>query len=401
VSDRIGSGGPSGGAPAPVYEQEEALLTRHFALILLATALFGMAFSAYFLFPKFLATELHADPPTIGGLSAITMFVSVLFTPVVGVQIDRRRRRPFSTLGAVLFAVAGAGMVVADHVGPLMWLLRALQGVAFTLFFISLSTLAVDLAPPKRMGQAIGLFGGVMISTNALGPALAEWGAHAFGWPSVFAATGVAAVLAALLTLLIAERPHEHVEEAPTRMLALVTRAGLRRMLVVAMLAGATMGTLFTFYQPWALTLGLERVSGFLIGFAGCAMVVRFGLGGLADRLGRLRVATVSSFFYIAAPLLMIRVDVAGLVLTGCLLGLAHGLFFPALNAVALDHATSRERGKAMAAYHGAFNIGFAGGSYLLGFLVVATNYPTIFALAAPGAQRASCCWPRRSAAVA
>ena len=366
-------------------ERDEKLLTGHFALILVAIALFGMAFSSYFLFPKFLATELRADPPVIGGLSAITMFVSVLFTPIVGVQIDRRRRRPFSTLGALLFALAGAGMVVADHVGPLMWALRALQGAAFTLFFISLSTLAVDLAPAKRMGQAIGLLGGVMISTNALGPALAEWGAHAFGWPSVFAATSVAAALAALLTLCIVERPHEHVEEAATRMLALVTRPGMRRVLVVAMLAGATMGTLFTFYQPWALMQGIERVSGFLIGFAGCAMVVRFGLGGLADRLGRLRVATVSAFFYIAAPIMMIRVDIAGLVLTGCLLGLAHGLFFPALNAVALDHASRRERGKAMAAYHGAFNIGFAGGSYLLGFLVVATSYPAIFALAGAG----------------
>lgn len=369
---------------ASLTEPREAdrLLTRQYALILLCTALFGLAFSAYFLFPKFLATELAADPPTIGGLSAITMFVSVLFTPIVGVEIDRRGRKPFSTLGGIVFALAGAGFVVVDEVGPLMWVLRAMQGAAFTLFFISLSTLTADLAPAKRLGQAIGLFGGVMISTNALGPALAEWGAHAFGWPAVFAATSLAAALAALLTRLIAEPPHEHVDQAPTRMLDLVVRQGLRRVLVVAMMSGSALGTLFTFYQPWALMRGIEHVSGFLIGFAGCAMVVRFGLGGLADRLGRLRVATVSSFFYIAAPFSMIWVDAPGLVLAGCLLGLAHGLFFPALNAVALDHATTRERGKAMAAYHGAFNIGFAAGSYLLGFIVVATSYPTIFSIA-------------------
>jgi predicted MFS family arabinose efflux permease len=362
-----------------------ALLTRPFALILLNTALFGLAFSAYFLFPKYLAVELAADPPTIGGLSAITMFVSVLFMPVVGTEIDRRGRRPFSTLGAAVFAVASAGLLLVDHVGPLLWVLRAMHGAAFTLFFISLSTLAADLAPPARLGQAIGLFGGVMISTNALGPALAEWAAHRFGWSLVFAATAIAAALAMLLTRLIAEPAREHGEEAPTSMPALIARPGLRRVLVVAMLAGSAMGTLFTFYQPWALTRGLEQVSSYLIAFAGCAMFVRFGLGGLADRMGRQRIATLSLCAYIAAPFAMIWVDTLGLVLAGCLLGFAHGLFFPALNAVALDYATLRERGKAMAAYHGAFNVGFATGSYLFGFVAVAAGYPIIFAVAATG----------------
>ena len=53
------------------------------------------------------------------------------------------------------------------------------------------------------------------------------------------------------------------------------------------------------------------------------------------------------------------------------------------MNAVALGFAHNRERGKAMAAFHGAFNIGFAGGSYLLGYLAMATSYPTIFVIAA------------------
>ena len=171
------------------------LLTVPFLLILVATALFGLAFSSYFLLPKFLATELAADPATIGGLSAVAMFASVLFMPVVGSEVDRRGRRPLSTLGAGVFAVASAGMLLVNEVGPLIWLLRGVHGAAFTLFLISLSTLATDLAPPQRLGQAIGLYGGVMISTNALGPALAEWAAYQYGWSVVFAATAGAAAL--------------------------------------------------------------------------------------------------------------------------------------------------------------------------------------------------------------
>lgn len=364
---------------------DEPLLTRQFLLILLTTTFIGMSFSSYFLIPKYLATELNADAPTIGGLNAITMFVSVLFTPIVGAGIDRSGRRRFGTLGAALFALASAGFLFVEQIGPLIWSLRALQGAAFTLFFISLSTLTADLAPPRRLGQAIGLFGGVMIATNALGPASAEWAALHYGWDIVFAASAVVAAIAVILTRLLKEPPHEHGEEAATRMLELLIRPGLRRVLLVAVLAGGAMGTLFTFYQPWALTQGVEQVSGFLIAFAVSAMLMRFGLGGLADRLGRRRVAAAALVVYAMAPIAVIWIDTLGLYVGGALFGIAHGLFFPALNAVALDCATSRERGKAMAAYHGAFNIGFAGGSYLLGYVVIATSYPSIFALAAAG----------------
>ncbi|MCB1747278.1 MAG: MFS transporter [Gammaproteobacteria bacterium] len=378
-------GGASHAHPPTPHDETRSLLTTPFVLILLSTALYGMAFSAYFLFPKYMATVFAADPATIGGLNAVSMFMSVVFMPIVGGAVDRHGRRRFATLGAVVFCLACLGFLAVEEVGPLMWVLRSMQGLAFTLFFISLSTLATDLAPPRRMGQAIGLFGGVMISTNALGPAFAEWTALHHGWTMVFAGTAVSSALAALLTTCIAERPHPQVDEAPTSMWAIVTRPGLRRVLLVASLAGCAMGTVFTFYQPWALDRGITHVSTFLVGFAGCAMFVRFGLGGLADRLGRQRVATVSLFFYVAAPMSLIWVDTVGLLVAGCLLGLSHGLFFPALNAVALDHAGLRERGKAMAAYHGGFNIGFAGGSYVLGFVAAAYGYPAIFTVAGVG----------------
>lgn len=79
------------------------------------------------------------------------------------------------------------------------------------------------------------------------------------------------------------------------------------------------------------------------------------------------------------APLALVWLPAIGLLLSGALLGLAHGLFYPAFNAVAVDLAGDRERGKAMAAYNAAFNLGFAGGSYLLGYLAILAGYPAIF----------------------
>ena len=86
---------------------------------------------------------------------------------------------------------------------------------------------------------------------------------------------------------------------------------------------------------------------------------------------------------YVFAPLSLIWLPHLGLWFTGGLLGITHGMFFPALNAVAVEHAPLEARGKAMAAYNGAFNIGFASGSYALGYVALATSYPTVFVIAA------------------
>ncbi len=358
-------------------------MTRQFLLLLLTTAIIGLSFSTYFLLPKFLSVELGADAATIGSLSAMSLLASVICMPIAGVQIDRLGRRLFVLLGALIFSGASAGFLLIDHVGPLLWILRLVQGLAFPLFYLALSTLATDIAPSARIGQAIGIFGAIMISTNALGPALAEWGARLFGWKAVFGATVVAGLLAALLTRFIHEQHRLPSQGDTTTMLALVRRPGLKRVLLVTVMVGWTFGAVFTFYQPWALASGFEQVSTFLVAFAGCAMVMRVGLGSIADRLGRMRVARAALFLYIAVPLSLIWLPTLGLLVTGGLLGIAHGTFFPAFNAVAVEFALESERGKAMAAYNGAFNVGFASGSYLLGHIAIATNFPTIFLIAA------------------
>ncbi len=361
----------------------EPLLTPQFVLLLVTTAIVGLSFSTYFLLPKYYALELAADAATIGGLSGVSLFASVMCMPMVGVLIDRHGRRLFVWMGALLFAVACAGFFLVDRVGPLLWGLRVLQGLAWPLFYLGLSTLATDIAPKARMGQAIGVFGAIMISTNALGPALAEWGARLFSWQAVFGATAAAALLAAILSRFLREHHVPQAHHETTTMHELMRRPGLRRVLVVTVLVGWTFGAMFTFYQPWALANGFEQVSTFLVAFSACAMVVRVGIGSIADRLGRLRVAQATLLLYIAAPLCLIWLPTLGLLFTGGLLGLAHGVFFPALNAVAVEYTQENERGKAMAAYNGAFNVGFAAGSYLLGYVAIATSFPTIFLISA------------------
>jgi predicted MFS family arabinose efflux permease len=67
----------------------------------------------------------------------------------------------------------------------------------------------------------------------------------------------------------------------------------------------------------------------------------------------------------------------------GAAFGLAHGLFYPAFNAMALEGAAPHERGKFMALFNSAFNAGWAGGGLGLGVLAEAAGYPPVFIVSA------------------
>jgi predicted MFS family arabinose efflux permease len=358
----------------------ERILTVHFAALMIGVVTFGLAHSAYFLLPKYLAQELGASAAEIGNVSAAPWLANVLSVPFVGVWIDRYGRRAFAYAGAALLVFSCAGFLFIEGLGPLLIALRVAQGISFSLYFVSTSTIAADLAPQARLSQALGIYGSAFVGTNALAPAGAEWLADAAGWPTVFAATTALAVLPAVLLLAVREPPQLRLphEEVPG-MWATLARPGLAPILVVASLAGATYAALFTFNQPFALERHIEPVSTFLVAYAIAAVAVRAGMGGLADGPNRIKVTLAALTLYGVASIAMVGLGPIPLWGLGAALGLAHGFFYPALNAVAISGASAAARGKVMAVFNGSFNVGFSLGSVALGYLAAAAGYPLVF----------------------
>ena len=352
--------------------------------LLAAVVAFGLAHSAYFLLPKFLALELHADASQIGVYSSAMWFANVALVPFAGVWIDRRGRLPFAFLGAAVLVVACAGFLAVDRLGPFLLALRIAHGIAFTFFFVATQTLAADLAPPARLGQVLGYYGSGFVLTNAVAPAIAEWVSLRAGWPVVFGATAALAALSALLLFFVHERRASQDASAPRvpGIGAALSRPGFARVMCVSALAGVAFAALFTFHQPFALSLGIERVSDFFVAYSIAAGIVRGPFGSLADRAGRLRVTRFALGIYAVAGFTMLALARVGLVWTGAALGVAHGLFYPALNAVALEGAAPDVRGKVTALFNGSFNVGFSFGSFGLGYVAFAFGYMPVFALA-------------------
>ncbi|MEO8903163.1 MAG: MFS transporter [Polyangiaceae bacterium] len=376
--------------------ESESLFSKHFVLLLVVQFCFGMSYTCFFLLPKYLARQFQANADTIGAVAAAALLAGVIASPSMGAWLDRGARRPFITLGALVNALSGAGFAFVHAVSAPLYALRVVHGISYALVFNSVLTLAADLAPPKKLGQAIGLCGAAGMIANAIAPAIAESVADHHGWPLVFELAGAAALLSALLSFGIAEpRPstraatlnaHAHaVTPASTSadtlpsVLSLIRDPRRAGAFVCSAANGAAFGVMFTFTQPFALSLGASKVSRFFIGYTVCALAVRLFLGSLADTYGRRRVAFTGLGLYglIAAMTSLLRPDL--LFAVGAGVGFAHGLLYPAINALAAEGVPRERRGAVMTYFFAAFNTGFAFWVFGFGLVAKSHGYPVVF----------------------
>ena len=353
-------------------------------MLLAAVVSYGFAHSTYFLLPKYLELELHANPAEIGLYTSATWIVTVLFAGLAGKWIDKRGRRPFAFAGAALLAVTCAGFLFVKQLGPLLFALRLVHGLSFTFFFVATQTLAADVAPPEHLGRTIGYYGSAFVFTNAAAPAAAEWLAARAGWHWVFFATTVLAVLSLAVLLPVHERrpPPSPDGALVPGVRATLRRPGFARLMTVAALTGVAFGAAFTFSQPFALSLGITRVSDFFVAYSITAVIVRGPFGSWADRAGRLRVTSFALAAYAVASFASIELESLGLVVTGVAFGFAHGLFYPALNAASLEGAGAELRAKLTGLFNAGFNAGFSVGALGLGYVALRLGYAHVFALA-------------------
>ena len=76
--------------------------------------------------------------------------------------------------GTFLLGASALGYMLIDSAGLLAAVLRGCQGIAGRWLFAAGMSLVADVAPPARLGHAIGLYGAAALATSALGPAVAE-----------------------------------------------------------------------------------------------------------------------------------------------------------------------------------------------------------------------------------
>lgn len=355
-------------------------VNRQVLLIIVTQVVFGFGWSLYLLTPKFLTTALHAGPDVIGLTSAAGGLAGVLTVPFAATGLDRMGRKLFFRVGAVLIVVLSFGYLQVREVSLLVYVLQGCVSAAFVLAFNATAALLADWTPPERLGQAIGWLGGANVLMNAVSTMIAEPIAAHYGWHVVFEIGVVAGLAAFALSFTLQEvSTRETGAHAADDAAQAGTPAGLPAILVAATLVGGVFSAMFSFVQPYAISLGASEVRDFFLGFTASAVACRVLLGGLGDRLGRRPVSAFMMGGYALCALFTANLDPNLLVLYGLAFGAAHGILYPTMSALVLEVMSSKRRGLGMVLFNGAFNVGTALSGLGWGLLAKHHGYPVVY----------------------
>lgn len=356
------------------------LISGAFLRVTIANFFFFLNFASFFLLP-IEVKAMGGDEGTVGAVMGTGGVATLLVLPLVGWLIDRAGRRMFLLLGAAGMAVASAGYLATDEIGPTLFALRALQGVSFALAFTATTTFAAELAPRDRRAQALGVFGISTLLTHAIAPGLGEEVVRRFGFDTLFAiATGCTGVSFLLAVGLPADsRPGQSgLPAVPWRLDRAQWLLGS-----IMMFCGLGFGAVVTFVPTYVQSAHLGRVGVFYLSYTLTAILTRVVGAGLSDSFGR-RAVIVPTLIALGAAILLLAAarSVGALVLIGALFGIAQGINYPTLHAYLIDITPETHLGRAQALFNGAFNLGVTSSAFVFGGVANQLGYRPMFLMA-------------------
>jgi sugar porter (SP) family MFS transporter len=166
----------------------------------------------------------------------IAVLVGVMIGALVGGTVaDRIGRRKTLVWGAILF-IAGSILAPLSPNVYVLFIARALLGVAVGFTSVTAPVYVSELAPPKSRGMLIGLYQFALTSGIALADLVGYWFAGPQGWRLMFAFGLLPALLFLFMVLTVPESPRwlyvqNRLAEAESVLKSYTDEAGARMLL--------------------------------------------------------------------------------------------------------------------------------------------------------------------------
>lgn len=365
-----------------------AILSQHpFLRATVTNFFFFLSLNVFVLLPLHIQ-RLGGTEVDIGVVMGWYSAVGIVCQPLVGPWVDAVGRRPFLLLGVGLLLVSTLLVTVTGSIVGLV-VVRVLQGVAFSVFFVANFSHVIDLVPPEKRGWALGIYGVSGLLSTAIAPLIGEGVIRRFGFQPLFVTAAVVAAVTAWLAWGTRELRRELGQ--PVRGSEWVRASVdevMHRYMAVTLFFGLGAGTIFAFLPTFAESLGVETLALFYTGYAGAAMAVRVFGGRLIDTHGRHAVIVPSMFVQAAATALLASIGLHALrpaapplpvlsllVFAGVMAGGSHGFLYPGLAALVTDEAPAERRGSVVGMFSAVFLVGNAGGAFAFGYVTHAVGY--------------------------
>jgi len=368
--------------------QKEPLFTGSFLLLLAGSLMLQTGMGVFYLFPLFVL-EIGGNKADIGILMGAMSLAAVCGRPWVSGLVDRIGRKGSLVTASLLLMLVSVihlfFMGAIDQSFPVLMILRLMFGGGLALSIVAGLTMTSDLVPAGRLTEGIGYFGITPLVGIALGPVVAEGMVHRWGFHAMFLAA-LAIFIAAFLTLMpLRDQFTRSVDTAGgfgNFFKALQTPI-VWRMSAICLCFGLAFAAHSSFVAPFAHKNALS-VSAYFAAYSAAAVLARISGGYLAYRFGEIRVMPAALVMGGIGFLCLLGVSTTpGLVGTGFLAGMGHGLLFPSLIAVTIRPIATGNRGKVNGVVTGGFDAGVFIGALVMGQLGELFGFSIIFGTAA------------------
>lgn len=336
---------------------------------------FGVAYSFGAFFAP-MAAEFGSGSGATSAVFSITACTWFLLGSVSGRAVDRVGPRPVLLVGAAALA---AGLVLTALV-PALWVGYLTYGlgvgIAVACGYVPMVAV-VGAWFDRRRAIALALaVAGIGVGTLAGAPLAAALIADV-GWRQTFVVFGATGAALLVVCALVVPRPPEAGGDAPLAVRDLVRTGSFRSLWVSTVFASLALFVPFVFLPTFAVTLGASPVAGAaLVGVIGMTSVLgRIALGGLADRLGRLR--TYQACFAVLAasfPLWFAAGSYGMLLAFAIVLGIGYGGWIALQPAVVAEIFGLRGLGGVVGLVYTAGAVGALLGPPAAGLLIDATG---------------------------
>ena len=158
---------------------------------------FFLSMNGFVLLPLYIQ-QLGGNEIEIGMVMGLYSGVGIVCQPLIGPWVDVIGRRPFMLAGVALNIAASLLAALPGGV-PLLALVRVIQGLAFSTFFVGGVTYIGSLAPSTLTGTAQGLFAATAGLATIVGSSLGGVVATAVTIPGLFIAAGILHLIAAVV----------------------------------------------------------------------------------------------------------------------------------------------------------------------------------------------------------
>ena len=333
--------------------------------------------------PRFAEGPLGAGSIGVGIAIGAASITALLAQPPAGRLGDLRGRRPLMVGGGVLMVLGAAGLVLADHIVPVVGL-RLLTGVGEALFLIGGLSIVNDLAPEHRRGEALSLYTLASYSGLAIGPVVGELVLGDDRWNAVWLFAAAAGATAGVLGW---RAPETRSAAAPSEGGSwLPHRLGLLPGLVLGLgLFG--MGGFIAFVALYAIDIGLDGAGPLFALFAVVVVAIRSLGAKIPDRLGAARTVRIA-LIALAAGLATMGLwqEPVGLYVGTFVFSVGQALAFPAVMTLAMARTPAGDRGAVGGTVTAFVDVAIASGAIVLGGVADLGGYPAVFLVAAGSA---------------